>query len=293
MKKCLQTLIAMILLVFVCAGLVSCSDKQVDDGQGNLPSGEQDAASANHYADAKEHELHVADYTLIRQDGKNYLVFDDMSLYNNGEGQVLANVFFESLSQFKDSVTNGKLNNEQKGIAATFAKDNDGRILTCDFDKLLKPKMPNEFKIDSVSWEGTTYGCGISASSGVSGDVGFTTQDNYDRIFAYDKSFLHTTEFIITDDGKTVTKIAGQRRISVRYTHTEGNKTIVVDERYDWESDKLEVTSDMVPKEITMYCTEPGTYYIVRLEGFTEKPSESWLYSFGAQPYVDSGTVKE
>lgn len=295
------------LIATVCLGLVSCSNNLTNDSQSDTTSQDPITTDAppstdNTLSNKVENSM---DYKLVEQSGQHYIVFDNISDYDYEDeesSQIDSGLEFGSLAEFKNTVTSGKLTDRQKRVIATsFQKNEQGMILICDFNKLLEPQMPNDCKVEWVYWEGEGYSFYISTSYEVFGFVHNYTQDQYNYLYnrnfegLFDRPNIHVTEIINTDDGKTVTMyrtFAGDL-MRIRYAYENGQKTIIVDESYWLEmSDETLPTSNTVPISITMYCTEPGAYYAVDLFGFTEKPSESWLYEFGMKPYVDLDVEK-
>ena len=243
----------------------------------------------------------LVDYKLVEQSGVHYIAFNNVSDYNDEESNELASLEFGSLAEFKNTVTTGKLANWQKTVIATaFKKDEVGRILTCDFDSLLEPRMPNDCRVDGVSWSGELYAFYVSTSSEVFGFIHNYTNSQYNDIYnedfenRFNSSTITVREILNTDDGKTVTTyttFAG-KLMNIRYTYVSGQKTITVDETYRLSMvDETLATSSTVPFNVTLYCSEPGANYVVDLFGFVEKPSDTWFYEFGMKPYVDLDTV--
>ena len=308
MKKFFLILLVFTLTVTLCSGLIGCSKKLENANQGDVLGTQQDSITTNEMLlnninsndtdsnDTDQSGIESADYMLMEQSGLYYIVFDSISDYQ-GEGQnELANLEFKSLAALKNSVTNGKLENWQKKVIATSFKKNDVGILTCDFNKLLEPKMPGECVIDGVSWSGESYSFYISTSSEIFGFVHSYSYDQYYEIYEkdfenyFDKSTITVKETLIADDGKVVTTYSTSAGdlMQVRWTYKVGQKTIVVDETYRLSmGDETLTTSDMVPTNVTLYCTEPGAYYVVDLFGFVEKPSDEWLMQFGMTQYVE------
>ena len=315
MKKLFTNTFLFILIATLCIGLMSCDF--VNDILGNFTSNQEDStpndSTQNNDLPPTDNTtpdddrcpagntdtsmVESWDYTIIEQNGKHYIVFEDPTVYQIWAVDV-ASVEFNSLADFKDSVMNDKLSVWDKQIMTTvFEKDEVG-ILTPDFNNLFEPYMPSDCTIDAVSWEGIYYTFGVLTSSGAFGYIRNRSQEEYSKIFQEDfenyfnqDTIIEVTETIETDDGKNITtyrtSMAELKNIS--YTLSVGNKTIVVDERYTLKlSHDLLPTSDTVPSRITLYIIENGIYSVVTLHGFEEKPSEEWLLEFGMQPYVDA-----
>lgn len=284
MKKFILSMALLALIFAICAGLAGCSSIPADD----LDS-----------SDTEQNTTDSIDYKLTEHEGKKYLVFDNISAYYDPQCHY-ATLEFKSLAEFKDTVTNGKLDNRQKSvISSAFEKDEIG-VPTCDFDKLSEPDLPSDCITDQVSWSGEAYSFHISTSSEVFGWFNIYTQSIYNQVFKreYEDYFKKDTivsieESFETDDGKSVTTFrTGLATLKiVRYTYTDSNKTIIVQEEYMLSSALSWyplIISDVVPSNITLFCTEADSYYVVDLFKFEEKPSDSWIYEFGIKDYVDS-----
>ena len=307
MKNILNTVLIFVLISVLSLGLVSCSNDYAEEN----PIGEDlslnnsiesNLTESENKGTDQESSALISDYSLIEQSGKNYIVFDSISMYqNNGQSQ-LANLEFSNMKTFKDSVVNGKLADWQKTTIATSFKKDDFGVLTCDFNNLLEPRLPDNFKIDGISWSGETYSFYISASSDVFGFVHNYSSTQYYEIFEdefenyFNKETITVKENTETDDGKVVTTYSTSAGdlLQIRYTIVDGNKTIVVDETYRIDmADESIQTSSTIPTNVTLYCVDKGAYYIVDLFGFTIKPTEQWLCEFDMQTYVDVEVVAE
>ncbi len=241
-----------------------------------------------------------ADYKITSENGQNYIVFDESANYA-ASTQVLATISFNSLKEFKDTVTKGNLTESQKAqIAAAFPKDEKGNILTCDFENLYAPALPKDVSMGIVGWRGETYSFGFDTTDSVFGYLHYLTPSGYKELFNYeyetffDRDLINVTETKDLGDGKTATyytTIAG-RFMRVRYTLSEGSKTCVIDKSYALEWYSLdEKVSSTVPYTINMYCSDAKTYYSVDMFEFTEDPTDEWLIQFGVTPYVETDAV--
>lgn len=235
------------------------------------------------------------DYKLVEQAGKNYIIFDNIQTYQNDGLNQLATLEFESLAELKNAVVNGQLTDRQKGIIATaFEKDKMG-VITCDFNKLWEPYMPNDCTIDKIGWSGESYSFMISTTSDVFGYIHSYTSEQYQAAFYrnfenfFNNTLITVTEKIEMDENKVATKYstsAGQL-MRIRYTKNVDDKTIIVDEKYRLQmNDSSIAVSDIVPSNITLYCIENEAYYVIDLFEFTEYPSDEWLFGFGMNAFV-------
>ena len=176
MKRFLLSVILLTLIVTLCSGLLGCSNELTNDNQGNVSDDTQESITSDTPPldntdpnDSQNGEVTKMDYTLVEQSGNNYLVFDNINDYDNSGLTQLASLDFDSLAEFKDTVTNGKLADWQKNVIATaFPKDETG-ILICDFDKLLEPVMPDDCKLNGVGWSGESYSFYVSTESEIFG----------------------------------------------------------------------------------------------------------------------------
>lgn len=309
MKKAITRTLLFVLITTLCITLIGCDF--VNDIFGNSTSNQEDSTPND---STQNNDLPPTDnttpdddrcpagntdtsmveswnYTIIEQNGKNYIVFEDPTVYQIWAVDV-ATVEFNSLADFKDSVMNDKLSVWDKQIMITvFEKDEVG-ILTPDFNNLFEPYMPDEFQVDGLSWEGTYYAFGISSPSEVWGRVSSCSQENYNEIVQrdFERLFNQDTVWIEgaieMDDEKSITTYSTVKnsRTYTKYTLSDENKTMLVVER----TFGSEIDTDTVPETITLYCTEGDVHYVVNLYDFQERPSTSWLLEFGMQPYVDA-----
>lgn len=76
----------------------------------------------------------------------------------------------------------------------------------------------------------------------------------------------------------------GDEFMRIRYTLSEANRTVIVDEVYAVNSSRLP-SSETVPRTIRIFGVDNGVCYYVAMHGLTERPSEEWLLSFGMEPF--------
>lgn len=311
MKKIFKTTLLFVLIVTLCVGLIGCDFVNdilgnTENNQGDSTTNDAPPPSGNtapidiDQGNTNPDNVISWNYTIIEEEGQHYIVFEDPAVYEYEGQQQLASVQFNSLTEFKESVTNNKLSASDKEIVATFERDEVG-ILTPDFNNLFEPDIPNDCTIGLISWEGIYYSFGVSTSSEAFGFITGYSQEKYNEIFQEDfenyfdqDTIISITEIIETDDGKTIatyrTSMAELKNI--RYTILVGNKTIVVDERYTLANEWLP-TSDTVPSRITLYITQNDRYSVMMMHSFEEKPSEEWLSKFGMHPYVETGVAEK
>lgn len=285
-KHVILVLCICLALAVVCAvaayALETSSD--VSDSDGASTSAEQDReadASQNISAEPKE-----ADYSVISRDGEHFIVFDDITRYQDGmqDGCILySGVEFPSIKAFKDTVTQGKLDDKQKRIIATvFEKDDRGTVLSCDFNNLYEPKLPAAGSIRSVLWSGTSYAFVLKLNNGVSGSLSYLTESDYDSYQDLFSGKNKKTTYYSNSAGDFM---------NVKYSLSADGKTFVVDKLYRLRMNNTETkTSSDVPSHIRLYCSEGDEKYTINLYNFTEDPTDDWLLSFGMKKYVDNET---
>ncbi len=247
-----------------------------------------------------------ADYKIISENGKNYIVFNNPSKYAVSSvlnAQVEVTISFNTLKEFRDTVAKGNLTDGQKAqIAAVFPKDEKGNVLTCDFDKLYAPTLPKDVSMGNVVWGGATYAFRLNSANGIFGYLKYLTSSSYKGLFnreyetLFDRDLIHVTETRNLGNGKTETYYytdAGEFK-SVRFSMSVGTKTIIVDKNYclsrNYDSTSLglaEPSADY-PSQVRLYCDEGDKFWSTSLFGFTEDPTDEWLMQFGLTPYVEN-----
>ena len=222
--------------------------------------------------------------------------------------EVVPELSFTSVKEFKDTVLGGKLSKEQKEIMNKFPKNESGEVITFDMNNWHTPTLPKNISVSSVNWRGSVYYFEIEVddNSGF-GYIDYYTyaKNSYDRHLSdFDSTFendnVTITEHKRVDDGRGGEKNEVYFKSSitslkkVRYTLIERNKTFVVDKLYHLASSNPYVqTSETIPQRIQICCVENDEYYVVRLYELTEDPSDSWLLDFGLTKYVEGNTVEK
>lgn len=240
----------------------------------------------------------VDDYSIVRDNGEYFIIFDDITIYQNGGLQQLGILDFSSMKEFKDSVTKGTLTDSQKRIMATsFKKDENGAILACDFDNLFVPTLPKTGSVATVSWTGgKNYSFELTFGNEMFGWLSYMTKESYTS--RYQKNYLNLFERESIE--VTSTENLGDNKVAIyhstsagelkniRYSLTDGEKTIIVDKTFRLRMDnpKLE-TSSTVPSEIILYCEDSEERYVITLYGFVEDPTDDWLLSFGIEEFTE------
>ena len=243
------------------------------------------------------YEIKADDYTLIKNENGCYLTFDDISKYQNNSngGSVLADVVFKSIKDFKDSVTQGLLTDDDKYIVASFPKNTDGSIKTCDFNNLYEPILPQGSSITKVLWESDNYSFRIIEEDVYYGYFNIFTAEDYMRIYQDEyENALNKDTITITEteeaDGKVIIhyKTKAAKLKLERYTLQSGDKTIIIDKKFIITGDPILNPSDTVPSNIRLYCNEGDKYYIINIDTVYEDPTDEWLLEFGLKPYIEN-----
>lgn len=295
MKKKRRMWVVYSLLITICIILAACTDETIKDYFKDEQQSENFTFLESTKASEDDQQDQI-DYKLIEQSEKNYIIFDNMQIYQNDGLSQLATLEFENLAALKNAVTNGKLAEWQKKVVATAFEKNDIGVLTCDFNKLWEPFVPDGCMIDGVSWAGESYSFFVATTSEVFGFIHSYTSEQYQEIFQNDfenffnNTLINVTEKIEIDSNKVATKYstASGNLMQIRYNKSFDDKTIVVDETYRLQMNNDSIaTSGTVPSNITLYCVENEAYYVIDLFGFTEYPSEEWLSGFGMKVFIN------
>ena len=244
------------------------------------------------------------DYSLIKEENSYYLAFDDPQKYEPVESddisiQVPEHLSFGSLKELYDAVTEGLLSDGQKAaMSKAFAKDEQGRIIICDFDHLQDLKLPKGFKVDSVLWNGKSYGFAIEGAG--SGFVRlFSDASEYESVFQREYKDQLSDQSLITvvfeeqNDNKdhVFYKTPDGLYADESYTLEQGGKTVLVQKHYrlepgtNPETEGLFRTSDTLPAWIKLYCKEDGNNYIVSIYVPGSHISDAELLTFGLFPF--------
>ena len=301
--------LSVILTLILCLTLSSCKDSENESVSTDNTKAENtsvtettEATTDSETEDTEEtivtletennepYEIKVDDYTLIKNETGCYLTFDDISKYQNNStsgSMIVGDITFDSIKEFKDTVTKGLLEDWQKAIVANFS-NSGADIQTCDFNNLYEPMLPQGSNVIEVYWMGDTYAYLVMMSDESFGYVRYYTKEKYDQNYSYEyEEFFDRDTITVTgveeSDGKEITHYktsTGVSEYQEMYTLTNGNKTIKVNRRY--------YSSDDIPNRVALYCSEGNLYYTVILYSLKEDPTDEWLLQFGLKRYIEN-----
>lgn len=113
MKKKRRMWVVYSLLITICIILAACTDETIKDYFKDEQQSEDFTFLESTKASEDDQQDQI-DYKLIEQSEKNYIIFDNMQIYQNDGLSQLATLEFENLAALKNAVTNGKLAEWQK-----------------------------------------------------------------------------------------------------------------------------------------------------------------------------------
>ena len=159
MKKTFFCAIELLLSLLITVSLFGCASTEP-------PKNEVTSETALAYEDIRLKNEQDADYVTSWNPNANYkiekigsrfyLIFDDPDEYKDWDVGI-ADVQFESIRVFRDTVTQGKLEEWQKAVVAKAFPRDDVGIPICDFNNLFIPKLPSPLKVAGICWNGETY----------------------------------------------------------------------------------------------------------------------------------------
>ncbi len=279
MRKGLKTLISIGFVGIVCMFFGACSTQPAEKTEG------------------------TAQYSLVEEKGNHYIIFDNASSLPEDSSNlaVAPSITFKTVKEFHNSVTKNLLTEEQKKEMTRFKKDEQGRILSCDFDNLYTPTTPDASS-SRVIWYGSYYYFTASWEDGRSAKVQNFEQSDFEKKYQEDYVNIYKNPLItvssteIIEGNKEVTYYstnAGEFK-DFRYSLSSEGKTIYVHKLYRLKlNHNLATPSDIVPASISLFCTEEDRYYTVKLHGLKEDPTDEWLLQFGLTKYVENDHVEK
>ena len=250
------------------------------------------------------YNIEECEYSIIKQGGHCYIVFDEDSKYQKVApgSMAVGDVRFSSISEFVDAVTKGTLNENQLKVVANFKKDEAGRVHTCDFTNLYSPALPSDWDISAVYWSGLTYAFSLSNEEESFANFLYCSKDTYNRTFEseytdfFERKLISVTKTeYLSGNQKVATyySTSAGNFLKIRYTLSIGDKTFMVDKKYRLsEHEVSDVTNlSVAPTDITMYCVEKNQNYIIYIHDLVTNPTDEWLLQFGIKKYSNNTNV--
>ena len=237
-------------------------------------------------------------YEIRTIDNEQYLVIDE-SVIESIESKIdvemiqEAEIQFDSIDEFVNTVKNGKLNDRQLAVAnKTFKKDANG-IKVCDFTNIKIPVNPLELACKTVFWSGELYSFYLESANDTIAYYHLLDKNNYD--YQYENNYLR----FFDNEGITTTKVIENKNNTeyyysttkgdmkkVRYTITNAETNLVIDETYRlrMEDSTIPVSQD-VPYRITIYGVKSGVYFSIEVFDIVNKPTTEWITQFSVKTY--------
>ena len=248
---------------------------------------ENDVTGEIETEDTAPYEIRVDDnMVFIKDENGCYVVIDDLYKYQTSLGGMqLAYIPFDSIEDFYNTVNSGVLDNSQKELIAWAVRVYSNNR-TCDLKNLYEPILPQGCDVLSVGWYVSYYSFSIKKSDEFRGYIQILNEEGYNQLYVRDFENIigenDTVTHVENIDGiETIYYYRSSRSYkNVRYTLQSGNKTVIVDKKFDMG------TSEIVPSNIKLYCVENGNYYVVNLNQIYEDLSDELLREFGLKRYV-------
>lgn len=210
-----------------------------------------------------------------------------------------AGITFESLTDFKDKLINGKLTaSEQITMQAAFPKDENG-ILMCDLTQLYEPVLPDGTTLSSyVYWLG---GNSISFAF-TKGYVHFLSEKAYNSLVAQEYTNApNTTNYTITATYEGTYDSAPCEWIEFTIQGSQFRTCrmeITVNEQVFYavliyaitteETANAESSTEPLPFSVAVFSEVNNQYFQVSLISPSFHPTVEWLTSFGVKLYDDN-----
>ena len=262
--------------------IVTEAEGSYDDTAENAVTGEIETE------DTAPYEILVDDnMVFIKDENGCYVVIDDLYKYQTSLGGMqLAYIPFDSIEEFYNTVNSGVLDNSQKELIAWAVRVYSNNR-TCDFKNLYEPILPQGCDVLSVGWYVSYYSFYIKKSNEFLGYIQILNEEGYNQLYVRDFENIigenDTVTHVENIDGiETIYYYRSSHSYkNVRYTLQSGNKTVIVDKKFDMG------VSEIVPLDIKLYCVENGNYYVVNLKQIYEDLSDELLREFGLKRYVN------
>lgn len=224
---------------------------------------------------------------------KSYLILADDLPGSSMSGR--ADIEFDSVEEFIDTVANGKLTDSQLEIANTaFKKDSNG-IIICDLNDIQVPVYPKGFDLTSVYWSGELYSFSLlSSDESCHIDYHYVNEEVYNRHYENENLFenpnVTVTQVVENSDNTEYYHSTSSGKFkTVKYTLTDGDKELIVYEKYRLEIvgelDELLEESDEIPSRVTIFGNNSGKLFYLTAFDLESKPTKAWLNGFDIKPY--------
>ena len=249
-------------------------------------------------------------YDLYQKNEQWFLTFNDTYRPING-CEYVDTPQFSSIEEMRTAIRTGDFTaTELWAIENTFAKDAQGNILVCNFEKLYVPTLPDGLVFDYLFWRGealqfecTTENPNYLIILTLNDDEGYKVY--FDRYYEnyFDYVTVKITEHTTVEDRNAEVYYCESSTVRdkiVKYVLRNDSKTIYVREKYvigntenmpDGFSElSPSECSDIVPRSIFFAGNDNGQEFYGFLYSLSERPSEEFLLQLGVKPYAGTET---
>lgn len=248
------------------------------------------------------------DYTILSKDGKCYLAFNDPTPYENYEPDrcivITETESYDSPSEMKAAIMGGNMDSYRKyyfsKALSAYSEEifiNNKKytaIEIADLYNLYTPAVPDDIKLESeeVGWGNYYYSYALKKNGAITVSAFNVCSHRYffDTYYAKYVKILSDTTYQNTkyetgyeeDRNATVFySVEGEqlKKLHVVYALETGYKALTVIENY--------TNSAAVPSSVEILGYDKYHYFYANAYGFSERPTEEWLLSFGLTPYTE------
>ncbi len=299
-----RIIMAILLILSLCLSLFGCQSISNNTTPPNPSESESNSVSesnSNTKVDYTE-TLDIADdYSIIKESGKTYIVFDNISKYSKSDSDHIG-IQYDSIDQFVSKVLEKKMSSYEKEqlIDCNDILDNN-KVEICNLDSIYKiNNMPNDFAcMDEIIWFGKGYI--ISALQ--------KSQSN-DTIVV--ECYMGTDSFLENcyEAFPVVDNITPQlvrkenidnHEIDVSYyadgiisysIESETKKFEIFETKLNTAYTKVESIAEIYPQQISVICTENNiTYHLIIRSSENQsnnifRPTPDWFLSWGIEKYI-------
>ena len=226
---------------------------------------------------------------------------------------------FQSVKDMKASIINGNLSSSEMEALVRFPKNDSGYIICVDLENLYDAALPTDADLIHVKWYGGAYnyrfyftypGCSPKLNSylymidqeEVKPHSEYINKEYYEKLsdnyetYTYIKSesipernaTAHYYNYTHSIKNTSYVYLRQGRCVDLCYQLEGNGKSIYVKETYDCVTSDLSfLEANSAPCSVTITGKQDDLYFEVTLYGFSSKPTEDWLLSFGLKPYVE------